>query len=216
MAAVAASQGVTKIIATPHHGTKLYSNTAEQIRSKVIELNNELKRRGIPLQVWSGQEYSLSEFYQVEHQGGRLQPLADSSYLLVELPGSNIPAYFNEFMAYMKRERIQIVIAHPERYAGIIRKPNLLMEWLNEGVHLQLTTQSLMGLFGKKVQKTAMLIAQKKWAYFLASDAHNTFQRSFYLQEGYQMVERLAGSDYAKHLLRNAEELLYGYSNVRQ
>ncbi|WP_018757559.1 tyrosine-protein phosphatase [Paenibacillus terrigena] len=208
MAAVAVTQGIHTIIATPHHGTKRYSNTAIKIQEGVIKLNERLKLNGIQLTVLPGQEFRLNEFYKVDHQTGRLQTMAGTSYLLVELPTRMIPSYFFEFINYMSHNHIKVVIAHPERNVGVIRNSKQLYEWIEAGVMLQVTSQSLVGVFGKKVQKIAALICKRKWAHFLASDAHNTLKRSFYLREGYAAIEQLCGRKYVNSILQNAEGLV--------
>jgi len=208
MAQAAVKQGIHTIIATPHHGTRNYSNTAEQIQGRVKMLNQELQRLQIPVKVLPGQEYRLSEFYRVEYEAGRLQTLGDTSLLLVELPSSKVPKFFMEFIRYMKRQEITVIIAHPERNLGVLRRPDRLQGWIKAGVLLQVTSQSLVGVFGSKVQKMASLICGRQWAYLLASDAHNTLRRSFYLKEGYRQIEKSCGSAYVNVLQCHAEKFI--------
>lgn len=208
MAETAVKQGIHTIIATPHHGTRRYSNTSSQIQNSVKLLNQELRRRKMPLQVLPGQEYRLSEFYKVDYEAGRLQTMADSSYLLVELPSRVVPTIFPEFIRYMRRQGIIVVIAHPERNLGVIRKPNRLLDWMHMGVLIQVTSQSLIGLFGKKIQRIATLICKRQWVHLLASDAHNTLHRSFHLREGYAMIDQLCESAFVDRIKSHAQELV--------
>lgn len=210
MAAVAARQGIRTIVATPHHATRRYQNSAVRIQHEVKVLNEQLRLRKISLRVLPGQEFHLTDAYMTEHEAGRLQTLAGTSYLLVELPSRTIPSYFSEFLAYMNRYNLHIIIAHPERNFGIIQNPDQLYDWMGQGILLQVTTQSLVGYFGRKIQKTAAYIVRQQWAHFLASDAHNTLQRTFYFRQGAAWIEKLGGREYRESLQTNAEQLIQG------
>ncbi|WP_324829308.1 CpsB/CapC family capsule biosynthesis tyrosine phosphatase, partial [Qipengyuania zhejiangensis] len=56
MAKHAANEGITKIIATPHHKNGKYDNTASDIKPQVEKLNQILKEEMIPVEILPGQE----------------------------------------------------------------------------------------------------------------------------------------------------------------
>jgi len=210
MAQAAVRQGIHTIIATPHHATRKYNNSSTKIRRAVRLLNAKLKKQGIPLTVLPGQEFRLTEHYRTDYRKGRIQTLAGTSYLLVELPSRLIPDYFMDFLAYMNRHHIQVIIAHPERNFEIIKQPLMLQHWLEQGILLQVTTQSLVGYFGKKIQETAKWICKKQWAHLIASDAHDPVQRKFYMREGSKIVVECSGGTYLSQLQSNATRLIRG------
>ncbi len=211
MAKAAVGEGIQTVIATPHHATKRYANAAGKIRRRVAALNLRLKKSGIPLNVLPGQEFRLTDSFRAEHRAGRLQTLAGSRYLLVELPARGVPGCFNDFVSYMKKHGIHPVIAHPERNLGIIRNPDQVRRWIEEdGVRLQATTQSLAGLFGKEVQQTAFYLCGKRWIHLIGSDAHNLQRRNFFTKEGHEAIERLCGSSYLDTLRQHAVQLILG------
>ncbi|MCJ8010468.1 hypothetical protein MUG84_01775 [Paenibacillus sp. KQZ6P-2] len=211
MASTAVREGIDTIIATPHHATKRYSNPARKIQKRVAALNSRLKKNSIPLKILPGQEFRLTESYRSEHRAGRLQTLAGTSYLLVELPSRGIPECFHSFLAYAKQQGIHPVIAHPERNLDIIKNPDQVLEWINQyGVRLQVTTQSLIGLFGEEVHKTASYLCRQRFIHLIGSDAHNTLRRRFYTNEGYEVVNRLCGSSYLQSLQHHAAQLIRG------
>ncbi|MFU1798024.1 tyrosine-protein phosphatase [Paenibacillus azoreducens] len=211
MAAAAVKEGMQAVIATPHHATRRYTNTARKIRRRVAALNSRLKKNNIPLQIFPGQEFRLTDAYRAEHRAGRLQTLAGSAYLLVELPSRSIPSCFYEFLAYMKQRGIHPVIAHPERNLDVISNPDQVLAWIEEhGVRLQVTTQSLIGFFGDEVRRTASYLCKKRWIHFIGSDAHNNLKRRFYIKEGHEALERLCGSEYLQTLQHHAAQLIIG------
>lgn len=194
MAMIAVNNGIHTIVATPHHGNGRYENPAGKIREQVDLLNTKLQERNIPLTILPGQEFFLHADYQKDYEGGKLQTLGETSYLLVELPTKEIPIYFDEFIQYMHRNSIQIVVAHPERYAIFIRKPRKLAEWVDKGIMTQITAASLLGMSGRKIQKTTIEICKLNLAHFIASDAHNSLTRGFYLREGLRKISELNGN----------------------
>ncbi|MDR0268466.1 CpsB/CapC family capsule biosynthesis tyrosine phosphatase [Paenibacillus sp.] len=211
MAAAAVKEGMHSVIATPHHATKRYTNTARKIQRRVASLNSMLKKNNISLKIFPGQEFRLTDSYRAEHRAGRLQTLAGSSYLLVELPSRSIPGCFQEFLAYMKQHGVHPVIAHPERNLSIIGNPDQVLGWIEEhGVRLQVTTQSLIGFFGEEVRKTASYLCKKRWIHLIGSDAHNNLRRQFFTKEGYEALERLCGPSYLRMLQHHAAQLILG------
>ncbi|MWV43702.1 hypothetical protein GRF59_08635 [Paenibacillus sp. HJL G12] len=211
MAAGAVKEGIDTIIATPHHATKRYTNTARKIRRRIDALNSRLKKSSIPLKILPGQEFRLTESFRSEHRAGRIQTMAGSSYLLVELPSRGIPDFFHEFLSFARKQGLRPVIAHPERNLGIMANPDQVLEWIEQyDVRLQVTTQSLIGLFGGEVQKTAAYLCEKRWIHLIGSDAHNTLRRNFYTKEGYEMLNRLCGPSYLQSLQEHATKLILG------
>lgn len=193
MAMIAVNNGIHTITATPHHGNGRYENPASKIIEQVKIFNDKLREKDIPLTVFPGQEFYLHEDYKQEFEQGNLLTLANSPYMLVELPTRVIPTYFYDFVAYMLSKSIQIVIAHPERYSAIIQKPRILAEWIDLGIMTQITAGSLLGLNGRKMQKTAIEICKLNLVHFIASDAHNSVSRGFYLREGYYKLSEIVG-----------------------
>lgn len=211
LAAAAVEEGITTIIATPHHRERHYLNSAKKINRRVKLFNAKLKRVGIPLKVLPGQEYHLTERYPTEFRRGRIQTLAGSRYLLVELPSRKVPGYFTDFLAFMKRADIRVVIAHPERNLGIIDQPDQVAGWIRDfGVLLQVTTQSLAGFFGESVQSTAAYLCKQRLVHLIGTDAHNTVRRKFYAQEGLGIIDKLCGAGFRKSLEDHAVQLISG------
>jgi protein-tyrosine phosphatase len=209
MAMIAVNNGIHTVIATPHHGNGRYVNPAGKIQEQVALLNTKLQERNIPLTILPGQEFFLHADYQKEYEGGNLQTLGGSSCLLVELPTKEVPIYFDEFIQYMHRSSIQIVVAHPERYAIFIQKPRKLAEWVDKGIMTQITAASLLGIHGRKIQKTAIEICKLNLAHFIASDAHNTVTRGFLLRESYYLLSEVIGKKSEEKIQNNGKYLIY-------
>ena len=105
-------------------------------------------------------------------QEWKIASLANSRYVLFELPFSNRMLNFENIIFELKEIGAIPVLAHPERYLYIQENPDELLEMLNLGILLQSNYGSFMGLYGKKAKTTAELLLKNKLIHFLGSDTH--------------------------------------------
>ncbi|OXS61641.1 hypothetical protein B1A99_03215 [Cohnella sp. CIP 111063] len=206
MAKEAVRQGITDVIATPHHGKANYINWPGKIDMLVVQLNDRLTANGIALTVWPGQEYHLAGRNSLET--GTIRPLGVSKYVLLELPSKQTPANWRYALRSVRHAGYAPIIAHPEKHLPFLRHPSRLREWRNEGAYFQLTAPSLLGDYGKEIQQVAFQMATSGWAHLLASDAHDINKRAFKLREAYGILETMIEKSNLNKLYENAENLM--------
>ncbi|WP_219835796.1 tyrosine-protein phosphatase [Paenibacillus sp. R14(2021)] len=216
MGRIALDQGIKTVFVTPHHGKKHYYNPPPLIALKIKELQGRLIEANIPLTLLPGQEFHLNRDYRTELLEQNYQTLGNSSYLLIELPDDHIPQYFDDFLEELRVRNVIPVLAHPERNHSFIKKPSLLAEWGRKGVFAQVTSQSIVGLFGLKVQRIAIQMCSNGWVQLLASDAHNTRTRQFWLKDAYERLVSEKCEMAAAIFQDNAELLLRGERLIAQ
>ena len=136
-------------------------------------------------------------------------------YLLIEFPTIEVPAYAEKLFPRLIEQGHIPVIVHPERNAVFAKEPNRLIPYLEMGALTQVTAPSVVGFFGKKIQRTAKLMLENRLVYMLASDAHSVHQRGFYLREAYQEIEGCFGAGYVEDMQQMAKDLLNGDSVER-
>lgn len=209
MAKEAVTQGITTIIATPHYNSK-YSNDKAAILAKAAELNRSLSNAQIPLTILPGQEIRISGEMIEEFDAGKLLPLAETSYLFVELPSGHVPRYTERVLFDLQMKGLIPIIVHPERNSEIMENPDLLYSFVKNGALTQITASSLTGHFGKKIKKFSEQLIQADLAHFIASDAHNITTRSFKNAEAFAVVEKKFGIDAVMYLQENAALLASG------
>lgn len=93
MANAAVAEGITKIVASPHHHNGKYVNKKLDIIHKVIAVNKLLKENNIALEVLPGQENRVYGELIEDYHRGELLPLVNSRYLFIEFPSSSVPRY---------------------------------------------------------------------------------------------------------------------------
>ncbi|GFN32711.1 tyrosine-protein phosphatase [Paenibacillus xylaniclasticus] len=207
----AVANGISTVIATPHHAHERYDNPAETIEALTEQMNSRLQQAAIPLQVIAGQEIRVhQELYDRWSQGaaGGLRTLADTRYLLLELPSADVPSGTHELIYELSLKEITVVIAHPERNRELAADTSRLLRLIECGALAQVTAHSLLGMFGRGVERTAWTMCKQGIIHFVASDAHNTGRRDFRLREAYERIEDKMGSSAAAYYKRNAQQLL--------
>ncbi|MBB6283135.1 tyrosine-protein phosphatase [Geobacillus subterraneus] len=215
MAMAAANEGITTIIATPHHQNGSYDNPKPSVLSLAAELNEELKRRGIALTVLPGQEVRIHGDLLEGLARGEVMALADTPYILIEFPPDHVPKYAEQLLFDVQLKGLMPVIAHPERNAEIIEYPERLYQLVKRGAFAQLTASSVTGHFGKNIKTFSLQLIEANLAHFIASDAHNTKTRPFRLREAYEVIRKEYGTDMVYYFQENAELLVRGQAVFR-
>ncbi|AYW47387.1 tyrosine protein phosphatase [Tetragenococcus osmophilus] len=207
MAREAVRQGMTHILCTPHHNNGRYQNSKATVIATVASLQAELDKQQIELTLLEGQEVHLTGDLLEEVRQDRIlfTDLTDT-YLLLELPTMDIPAYTEELCFSLRTQGKVPVIVHPERNAKFREDPNRLLPYLEMGCLGQLTAPSLAGSFGKSIQKTAKEMVEHNLVQMMASDAHGVNKRAFRLKEAYELLD----SNKAQLMKQVAKDLVNG------
>lgn len=208
MAKAAVAEGITTIIATPHHANGRYTNTADEVVEHTRRINEQLAEEGIPISVTSGQEIRWHKDWLEAWFRKELLSLADSSYVLIELPSSRIPEEIVELIHELNILKIKPIIAHPERNAEVMKHPERLAELIDLGAFAQVTTHSLLGGFGRRVEKLAWTLCKGGHIHIVSSDAHHVEHRGFRMRECYVEIRKRMGEEWENYFLRNAQNIL--------
>lgn len=206
MAQAAQEEGITAIVATPHHKNGKYNNEKESIELGVADLNKQIQQMGLNVTIYAGQEVRLYGELLEDYENERLVTVNHSTHMLVEFPSSSIPAFAEQLLFDMQLKGITPIIVHPERNTAISEDPDKLYKLIKNGALSQVTAASVNGQFGKKVKALSMQLIEANLTHFIASDAHNTSSRGFGLAQAYNAID----SDYSAYFQENAEAVFSG------
>ncbi|GMQ72894.1 tyrosine-protein phosphatase [Tetragenococcus halophilus] len=207
MAREAVDQGITHILCTPHHNNGRYDNPKATVISTVALLQAELDQRNLPLTLLEGQEVRITgELLEEIRRDQILFTDLSDVYLLIEFPTMDVPAYTEELFFELRALGKVPVIVHPERNAKFREDPNRLIPYLEMGCLAQLTAPSIVGNFGKSIQKTAKTMVEHNLVQMVASDAHGVNKRTFYMKEAYELM----GKEKAGLMQQVAKDLVNG------
>ncbi|WP_138754958.1 tyrosine-protein phosphatase [Paenibacillus sinopodophylli] len=210
MARAAVSEGITTIIATPHHANGTYMNTAQDVAEHTHTINEKLIAAGVPVTIRTGQEIRVHDDLLDAWSRNELLPLAGSNYVLIEMPASRIPKSMIELIHELTILRLKPIIAHPERNAEVVQHPQRLAELIEAGAYAQVTSHSLLGGFGKRIEQSAWSLLKAGHIHIVSSDAHHIVRRGFRLREAYDAIERRMGEQWVQYFQFNAEAVLNG------
>jgi protein-tyrosine phosphatase len=211
MANQAVKEGITHIIATPHHKNGKYNNTKEEIYKYVTQLNSVLESRQIDLTILPGQETRIYGEILEDYDRGEILTLNNTGkYLFVELPSNHVPRYTQQLLYDIQLQGITPIIVHPERNSEIIENPEILYNLVKKGVCTQVTATSLVGGFGKKIKKFSYELIESNQTHFIASDAHGLKTRNFNMQKAFTLIDNDFGSSMRYYFMENAEYLVNG------
>jgi protein-tyrosine phosphatase len=200
MVRIAIADGITCLVATPHDpgGVSDYPN---QVRARVSDLEVALHEEGIELQLVMGSElYAVPDLVD-RLRTGRALTLGSSRYFLLEFPLTDLPIFATQLVFAARVAGLVPIVAHPARTAAIQSDPDRLYELVERGVLGQITSGSLTGVFGPRVQVTARALVEHNLVHLIASDAHGTRHRAPRLSEAVAVARDIVGEELAQAMV---------------
>lgn len=201
MAAALIADGVEAVVCTPHILPGLYHNTGPQIRAATERLQAALARSRLSLRLFSGSDAHISPDFVRKLRNGEILTLADSRYVLVELPMHVRPEPLKEFFFQLIVAGYVPILSHPERLAWIESHFALIRRLAITGVWLQITSGSLLGKFGRSPKYWAERLLDEGLVHLIATDAHDTARRGPDLQNGRDAAALRVGKLEANNLV---------------
>lgn len=208
MARAAWAEGITDIIATPHHANGVYINRGEDVLEAVRRFREILLLEGIPIVLHAGQEIRAHDDLLDAWGRQELLTLGSTKYVLIEMPTREVPKSMPSLVHELNMIGLRGIIAHPERNLGVIGNPNLLFELIDLGAYAQVTTHSLLGAFGDRIRKNAWTLCRRGLIHLVSSDAHHVSRRGFRLKEAYERIHSELGQESVDCYKQNASGLL--------
>lgn len=212
MARYAVEHGTHRCVVTPHIQPGCYNNDSDNIRRIFEDFQNKLLAEDIPLQVCMAAEVRICAELPLLISQGRIPFLGQwqgKRLILLEFPHDHITVGADKLIDWLIRRDILPLIAHPERNQSVMRQPERIDPFIKKGCLLQITADSVTGLFGEVSQKLALSFIQKGKAAVVATDAHNLHKRRPSLKAAYEMLLPIIGAVKAEDLFSaNAETML--------
>ena len=211
MLKTAAKQGITDIINTVHfqHPKMQNKNVEyEYLKSKVNELQVILDKENIKITI----HLSAEVFYLpnlLEISTNPLTTIGNGKYMLIEFKTNIFPTDFENQFYELQSNGIIPIIAHPERYRFVQKEVKILKTWLERDYVIQIDAGSILGQFGKNIQKVALEMIKNGFIHLIGSDAHNNKNRNFCIKEAYEQLDKY-DKKVVKKLKNNTLNILKG------
>ena len=198
MCRMAARDGITHIVATPHcddqfdydrgHFTDMLATLSEVANGCLtfsIGCDFRVSPHNVEDALANPQRYTIGE----------------SQYLLVEFDHHGIPSNAIELMMALISRGLVPIITHPERNAYLIKHPETVLRFIETGCQVQVTADAFGGFWGPKSRKAAEWLLHRNAIHVVASDAHDLNLRPPVLSEARERIAALAGIDTAEALV---------------
>ena len=201
MCRLAAEDGCTAMVATPHLRHELWQNADRALIERLFHQVCE-RTRGL-IEIFLGGEIAVNSESAHEMNrlpGGDLLPLAGSRYLLLEFHPRRMGPDPEELIHELVVDGWRPVIAHPERIPWLASDPAYMAALLKHGALAQVTATSLTHKAGRFVSDAASRMLAAGMVHFVASDAHGITRRPPGLSEAYREVAEAGGEALARRL----------------
>lgn len=178
LAADAAADGTSVVVATPHVRDGYVDNVFE-LADRVRELQLELVRERIPLELRVGGELAHTMVGRLrQHELNAIaQGPPGARWLLLEAPFAGFDATFHDAAQELRDRGFGVLIAHPERAGDPPTVESAIRRELLAGCGLQVNVWSLAGRHGEGARQLGVKLIREGVATIVASDAHADWRR---------------------------------------
>jgi len=210
---MAAAAGTTDLVATPH-ASPHYKFEPERVRDCLMEVTSAA---GDVLHLYTGCDFHLSfDNIQDALAYPRKYTIHESRYLLVEFSDLIIFHNMSDIFGRLLDADMTPIVTHPERNALLRQRIDEIAKWVEQGVFVQVTGQSLLGHFGRKALEFSQALLKQNLVHFLASDGHNAKHRPPTLDGAHRWVAEHHGEALADLLCRTNPRAVLTNGNVER
>jgi protein-tyrosine phosphatase len=208
-ARMAEADGITTIVATPHCKEGFYFNDREKVHKEVDRLRARLSAEGLGIRLEPGAEVHICPDLVQRVADGRAPTLLDNGRtLLLELSLSQYPVELENLVFELKLAGLEVVFAHPERIRYFQDDLSRYEAVVHQGAVGQITTGSLLGVFGSEIAEVSEEMMVKGLVHVLATDAHNVRGRPPLLSDALEVAIEQVGELRAMAMVNDAPRAL--------
>jgi len=198
MCRMAAADGVTHQVATPHANDR-YHYDREYLQGLVTHLQGLV---GDALKLSLGCDFHLSyDNLQAVLANPARYAIEGSHYMLVELSNYSVPQQTTDCFMQLGDRGITAIITHPERNPILRESLQRVVEWAEQGCVIQVTGSALTGFWGDRTRRAAHWLLEHDAVHVLATDAHDTEERAPVLSTARDAAAEICGVDVAEALV---------------
>jgi len=208
------SNGVVKILATPHIHLGTFDNDIERISYAFNQLTSHIEQHPLTQKVslaYAAEVRICPEIIMLatNNQLPFMGKWQGKDVLLLEFPHSHIPPGSEKLVDWLLAHNILPMIAHPERNRGVWETQDLLKPFIEQGCLFQVTAASLIGDFGDRPQNVAWKMMRSNQVSLVASDMHNLKRRPSKMQEAFLSVCDELGKEVAEQLFIDTPNIIF-------
>lgn len=215
MCAMAAEDGIEKIVATPHTMDGIYINKNQDVKHAVNVLNTVLIEKKIPLEILPGADVHVNIDLLELLKEGKASTINDNHhYLLLELPHQSVPPNIKDLIFDLTIHGITPILTHPERNMVLQNEIDTLYDLVLQGILIQITAHSLRGEFGPAAEKCCFELLKHNLVHVIATDAHSSTVRPPYLSYAFKKAAEIIDEKEALALVTSNPSAIIKGQNI--
>ena len=200
MCRIAASDGITHIVATPHaNDTYVYD---PELNQAALARLRELAGSKLEFSLGCDFHFSYDNLQHAMKDPGRYA-IAGSPYLLTEFSDFGLSPHVSAAISRLRSMGVVPIVTHPERNLLMQRNPEQVLGLIEKGCWVQVTASALTGQWGEGARRAALWLLGCDAVHLLASDAHDDRHRPPLLSPARGAVAKLCGEDVAHALVED-------------
>lgn len=187
--------GFTDVILTSHFLLNYYETNAQELIFWKEKLQEVLKKQETKINLHSGMEIYITNQMEELLENKKILTLANSRYMLIELPLATNVKYFDYVVYYLEAKGIKPIIAHPERYKCVQKDPDIVEEYIEKGCLIQCNYGSIVNLYGREAEKTIKTLLKRNQVHFLGSDVHRENGTYLIILDAIKKIRKIIGEN---------------------
>lgn len=207
MLRIAEEEGITDMIATPHHKYGRHNAspaTVNRLRDEVQKLALE---EGLHIRIHTGNELFYYTDIEDVIREERICYMGNSDCILVEFNPMENYTYIHNALYQLQCNGYQPVIAHIERYLCIAKDKKKANELHDMGIRIQVNADSIVGDNGFGIKGFTKYLLKNELIDYVGTDSHSHERRAPRMTKCVNLLYKKYNKEYVDRILYlNAEE----------
>lgn len=197
------SDGTRALCVTPHYHPGYFGYNTDAAEDAFSRFSEYAGGKYPDMRIFRGNELRFAPGCLSWLADGLCRTLNGTNHLLVDFAEDESAKNITKALERLLSAGYTPVLAHAERYGKLSFTLREIDEYRSNGVIIQVDVRSLFGDYGRRAKCRSKKILKRGMADVIASDSHDMKSRAPGLTEGYILVKKKYGADYAKQLFYN-------------
>jgi len=198
---IAAENGISDMIFTPHYKQGRVGTPREAIGSLLQEVRKAAREEGIGIRIYPGTEIYYNSALEEKLESGWLATMNDTEYVLVEFSPFETFPYIRNAMDDIFSLGYRPILAHVERYQCMLSSVDNVRVLHHMGCQIQVNAGSVAGDYGFKVKHFLKKLLKEQLVHYVGTDAHNCDSRKPAMEKCAETIRKICNPEYADQLL---------------
>ena len=201
MLEIAAEEGITHMIATPHYKQGHRCVSPRSARELVKEVQAMSDEAGFGIKIYQGNEIMFYSEVEEAFKEGRFTTMNGSDYLLIEFYPDDDYTRIRNAVDTTRNMGLIPVIAHVERFLTLRKDAEKVAELKESGALIQINAASVAGEQGLGTKQFVKKLLKDEIVDFIGTDAHHYERRAPRMKKCAEYLYRKFDEEYADAVL---------------